>query len=793
MFLARRMQLAAAGTGEYVINNSVYPDGSTGYFSRTPGSAGNQTTWTFSCWIKPTLLTGAQALFSGRSASSANEDYIYINGGTPIDGGAHTLVFRIRGTSVPSYAIRTTQVFRDPSAWQHVVAVYDSDNATSGDRMRLYINGTRVTALDEDTQPPSGTQSFINSAQEHRLLNFIHTSGFWAGYASEIIFIDGQALTPSSFGETDSVTGIWKPKSYSGSYGTNGFRLDFADSADLGNDVSGNNNDFTKNGTVTQTTDSPTDKAASNVGNFATFNPLDKLAAATLSNGNRTFAVGTSSPGGVRSTIGFEASTANFFAEFVWDSGTGVGFGISKAGSAVTAGHTGSIMYVSSGDKRIDGSDSAYGASWTTGDVIGVRVLNGEINFYKNGADQGVAASGLSGVYHFWVQAGSNDANQISARFANNQWTNAPSGARSLSTANLPEPTIKDPSAHFQVTLWTGDGNATKEINQSGNSTFQPDLVWTKNRTTALSHYLFDAVRGVNKGLHSDDNSAEIDSDSFGYVSAFDADGFTVQKGSQTNSYTNKSGDNYVAWLWKANGSGVSNTDGSLSSTVSVNSTAKMSIVKFTMGTSASTAYTIGHGLGTAPKLVILKGINGANTSWHVYNGDLGTNKAMILNTTDAVTTSTLVWNNTAPTSSVFSINTGYWGTDGFQYIAYCFAEVEGFSKFGTYTGNGNADGPFIYCGFKPELVIVKNTTTGVTAWLAWDGARNTYNDIDVVLFPDDSGAEATDADMADFVSNGFKLRDTPSNRNENGSTFIYMAFAKNPFGGSKTTQARAR
>jgi hypothetical protein len=359
-------------------------------------------------------------------------------------------------------------------------------------------------------------------------------------------------------------------------------------------------------------------------------------------------------------------------------------------------------------------------------------------------------------------------------------------GFKELTTTNLPDPTIADPSAYFQPTLYTGNGvgsgSGGQEINQVGNSTFQPDFVWIKVRNLGTeTHCLQDVVRGADKRLQSNSTAAE-NTETEGLLS-FDSDGFTV--GSRDP--FNKNTATYVGWQWLAdNTTGSSNTDGSITSTVSAG-TSGFSIVSYT-GTGANA--TVGHGLGVAPQMIIIKNRPDAD-NWIVYHEAMGATKGLSLNAASAPTTAVTYFNNTAPTSSVFSIGSGG-GTNGSgdAQIAYCFAEVEGFSKIGEYTGNGSTDGAFIYTGFKPAFVLWKQyTNLGTNSWGIRDSARDPYNVVESVLRPDTSGAETTASSAyADFLSNGFKLRATDGFVNKASSNYLYLAFAESPF---KTSTAR--
>ena len=344
-----------------------------------------------------------------------------------------------------------------------------------------------------------------------------------------------------------------------------------------------------------------------------------------------------------------------------------------------------------------------------------------------------------------------------------------PAGYLALCEDNLPTPATADPGEHFKTVLWSGDSNSGRSITGVG---FQPDLVWLKSRTNAASHRLSDSVRGVNKQLMT--NTTEAEATFTTMLTSFDSDGFTLGD----NVGINGSGYTNVAWCWKAGGPAVSNTDGSITSQVSVNQTAGFSIVSFTSTSSGN--FTIGHGLGKTPKLIITKE-RGASNNWHVWHSGVMTTSSqfLMLNSTAALGSYSNVWGTSIPTSLVFGANVGSLVNASTASIAYCWSEIEGYSKFGTYTGNENADGPFVYCGFKPALLIVKRTDS-TSSWGMYDSSRNSTNPWNKYLVADTSGAEGT-ATFGDFLSNGFKWRYTGA-MNKSGATYIFMAFAESPF-----------
>ena len=341
--------------------------------------------------------------------------------------------------------------------------------------------------------------------------------------------------------------------------------------------------------------------------------------------------------------------------------------------------------------------------------------------------------------------------------------------------------TIKKPSDYFNTVLYSGDGTSNRNITGVN---FQPDLVWIKNRNNTNSQQWVDSVRGLFR-LGSDSTAAEASVS--GAFNSFDADGFNVTE--EVNWEFNNSGKTYASWNWLAGGTASSNTDGSITSNVSANTTSGFSIVSYTGNGTAGA--TVGHGLSSAPEIIFQKCRSDSSTWWHVGSTKISTgfNSYLHLNNTDAVESNSIVWNNTNPTSSVFSLGNG----DGLNassrtYIAYCFHSVKGYSKIGTYTGNGNADGTFVYTGFKPAFVILKRINISAS-WSMWDNERGYNGDIKV-LYPDLSNSE-NNGDYMDFVSNGIKLRDGNSKWNASGDTYIYMAFAEEPLVGDNPCTAR--
>ena len=344
--------------------------------------------------------------------------------------------------------------------------------------------------------------------------------------------------------------------------------------------------------------------------------------------------------------------------------------------------------------------------------------------------------------------------------------------------------TIDDPSAHHQTKIYTGNGNDGQAYTFDGNSDMQPDWLWVKNRnnTGPYSGHIFDSTRGANIGFFPDENNAEATNSAYGYLGAFQSDGFTVTSGSSGDERVNNNNDLYVMWGWKANGGTTStDTNGAVDSTVQANTTAGFSIVTWTSAGSTN----VGHGLGVAPNLIIIKARNAAE-NWLVGSDEIAWTKRIRLNLDSASANSSAF--GQAPTSSIFYCSPA---SSSYNYVAYCFAEKQGYSKFGSYTGNGNADGPFIYLGFKPAWVMFKNLTAGHD-WRILDNKRNTFNSNNTDLRPNTNAVDSSGSDM-DFLSNGIKMRDTDGDLNEDGSEHIYMAFAESPFVSSEGVPTTAR
>ena len=779
--------LLLTGDDGYNLTKSLrFRSSASAYLNRTFGTPTSSQKFTWSGWIKRGKLdsSGLQGIFAPYSSGTVYGYIAWYQDGIRVYD-------RLSGGT--NYLFQTTAVYRDPSAWYHIVVAVDTTQATAANRVRLYVNGVEVTAFSSSTYPTQNNSTTTNSAIAHNIGYDPSNTAYLDGYQGEINFVDGQQLTPSSFGQTSTTTGVWIPKKYTGTYGTNGFYLPFtntASTATLGNDFSGNSNTWTVNNislTAGSTYDSMNDVptlTSATVANYAVASPIDKNSNISVTNANLTVADSSGTNSSIRSTIG--VSSGKWYWEWTVASVTTfVGGGIATANTSLASyiGDTAdSYGYLShTGNKYNNGTAYSYGATFTTNDVIGVALdLDaGTLTYYKNNTSQGTAFTGLTGTF---IPAFSCRSGSLNINFGQRPFSyTPPTGFLALNTFNLPTPTIgatasTQANKYMDATTYTGNGGTQAIVNAGA---FKPDFVWMKKRSSAESHILQNSIAGTTKFLIS--NSTATEDTSSAIIQSFDTNGFTVG----SSSVVNGSATTYVGWQWQAGqGTTSSNTSGSITSTVSASTTAGFSIVTYT-GNSTVGA-TIGHGLGVAPQLIIIKSRSNAY-NWVVGSKAIdgfSTGKQLYLNTTSSVASGETFFANTQPTSSVFSVKDNYEvNFSGYTYVAYCFAQVAGYSAFGSYTGNGSSDGTMVFTGFKPKFVMIKRTdSTG--GWMMSDTVRSTFNVIDDAIEAQSSSAEFTNDSFYRFdaLSNGFKLRGTSSAINSSGGTYIYMAFAENPF-----------
>ena len=577
----------------------------------------------------------------------------------------------------------------------------------------------------------------------------------------------------------------------------------FADTRDATffGDTSGNSNNWTPN--ALNNTDVVPD---SPVTNFATLNPLDKNSNVTLSEGN--LQIDTSAINfGARST--YLLNSGKWYYEAYNINGTLVptygaaspSWGLTYVGSAGSYGYgAGGTIYVDAPN----GTNQTGVATYTAGDVIGIALNmdDNEITFFKNNTQVGTTLTGVLSPLSpaFAGQTGSSSMVNFGqdSSFAGNETPQGntddngqgdfyyapPSGFLALTRNNLPSPDILDPADYFNTVLWTGDGSA-QSITGVG---FQPDFVWTKSRNNSYNHLLYDAVRGATSGstdtaLYS--STADYEN-TYGILyhnlASFDADGFTTGLSTSTDVF-NSSGLTQVSWNWLAdtafsNSAGTNGAD--LASTGHVNQDAGFSIVSFDL--EATGSKTVLHGLSSAPEMIIVKSRDAA-ALWVVYTEPTGNTTYLSLNDDAGATTNSTTWDNTSPTSSVFTLGSGFTTANyGTRQIAYCFHSVEGYSKIGSYTGSTSL--PFVHCGFRPSFLIVKRLGATDSGWLMVDSKRNSVNVVDANLFPNVSLAENSITGFldADFLANGFKLRTSNAASNASGEAYLFYAVAEAPF-----------
>ena len=555
------------GVDGYTIERSLrFDSASNAYLQRNPSSAGNRRTFTWSGWVKRSGFGTQSDFFSAGNSS----DYLRVGGFNSSDQ------LELRSDSAVVHIV-STQRFRDPSAWYHIVIAVDTTQSTSSNRVKFYVNGAQITDLATTSYPSQNRQEAVNDTGGHRVGAFIDKTSAtiyypFNGYLADVHFIDGQALDPSSFGETNDY-GVWDPKKYSGSFGTNGFHLEFINSSStstISQDSSDNSNNYTSyNISVTagpdndSLFDSPTngDQTESGAGgevsgNYATFNPLDSLQ--THSNGNlQVVSDGGTLPRAATSTLAVESG--KWYAEVEVEAESGaqksiIGVieasynGLIASGSNIPNSNLDSVfVFGESGQKIIDGVLTSYGSGIAPGDVIGIALNldDGQITFYKNQNSMGtITTKYFNGPYKIAVGRGSSSGsttyilNAGQRAFANN----APSGFKPWSTASIAEPAIEDGSTEFQALLWDGNSSA-RSLTTTG---MGPDLVWIKARNHAYWHYLYDAVRGATKEIYP--NSANAEATDGGGLTAFNSDGFSLG----TNVATNGSSKTFVGWSWNA-------------------------------------------------------------------------------------------------------------------------------------------------------------------------------------------------------------------------------------------------
>jgi hypothetical protein len=808
----------AADTGYEIARSLRFNDDDTAYLSRDPASAGDQKTWTWSGWVKRSKLAVSNTPFFSAGDGDSNRLLLYFNNSDKIQ------IFRNSGGS--SQSIESTASYRDASAWYHIVVSWDAANSVAS----VYVNGVVASGLDAVSI--SNVNSPVNSTNTHYLGGQpFGTTAYFDGYLADVWLIDGSALEPTSFGTFDTY-GVWQPKRYTGSATGNSFHLPFSDNSSasaLGTDNSGNGNDWTVNNISVAAgagndslLDSPTNGAPANdtgaggevPGNYATMSPnvgFVDYTLAPLSNGNLQVDWGASNV----AWCDWGLTSGKWYYETRMRTGVSSGTGNwVRVGRRFSTSYNAFLWRSNGNTTGLTGSPTF--STYTNGDVLGVAidVDNEQATFYKNGVLQGTGAYSYTtaGGEPIYIGGYANVTSSTAFNFGQrpydyqNVGVDRPSAEfKALCTANLPTPTIEDPSQYVGVTTYTGNGTS-KTISELN---FSPDFVWIKKRNASESHVLWDTVRGATKVIYSESTSQE-NTDLNGLTS-FNSNGFTYG----SNGGGNALDDTYVAWSWDAGGdSNIFNVDGTGYSTASaagitegttsltgasVNRTARFSIVTFT-APSSGTTFTVGHGLDVTPSLVFVKG-TGDVSQWITYHKDVitATDKYLALESAAAIGTYSTIWGTTLPTSTVVGLTADGGAVAQAASVMYSFAPVEGYSAFGSYVG-ADSNPNFIYTGFRPKYILVKETSSNSypdnTGWYIWDSVRGAYNYNQLNLTANSSNQEGLQngggaiGDIGvDMLSNGFCLRGNgDAATNWSGGTYIYAAFAEHPF-----RSARAR
>jgi len=679
----------AGAADAFSVSKSLrFNSGDSANLSRTFGSAGNRKTWTWSGWVKRSQIGGQKhGLFGGSGTNSMirfNND----------DGGDN---LRVLDAATGGYDVITDRKFRDTSAWYHFVVAIDTTESTAANRVKIYVNGVQETSFFSSSYPTQNADLTFNNNISHTI-GYAPGSTYHDGYLAEVNFVDGQALAPTDFGETDA-NGVWQAKEFTGTYGW----FNNSQTWSTYGSHSGSTSNTTGSGWQSAFDISPTTYTWSAGGSDLTFTsgiPYTskvEIYGYKFSSSNQIRVNGSA-------VSGFNIGTS--------DTNLGWVTALTGSGNLTSIGSTG------------------YGL------VARVRV-DGKLLI-----DSGISVAD----------------NSFRLPFTDNSTTQA-LGYDQKETVTL------NPKGGMDVVTYSGNGG-TQSISSLA---FQPDFVWIKSRTSTNGHNLYDSVRGANKYLSSHLTAAE--GTATNELMSFDSDGFSLGNAAGVNG----SSKDYVAWCWKANGAAVSNTDGSLNSQVSANNDYGFSIVSYTGGRSSAGNNTVGHGLSSAPKLVITKS-RASNSDWVIQSPLLSANKVLFFKDWAEYDISS-GGSLSDPTSSVFSTNyfTGL-DTSGDSLIAYCWSEVAGFSKFGSYTGNGSATGPTITTGFKPTYVLIKRTDSSGYHWAIIDAKRGTNKELLANL----SAAEGSTLSVS-FTSTGFQITNTAPDINGSGGTFIYAAFADRP------------
>jgi hypothetical protein len=705
---------------------------------RTPTVTGDRFLLSFRALIKRASLDTDQYIFS---AGDTNQNFNLLN-----FTSAGTLRYFERDGGVDVGEIETDSVFRDTAAWYDILFVYDSNNGSSINRVRFYVNGVRQDATRVNEIESGRPTQFNHNKRTAIGARSDNNSDPFDGYMADVYLLDGIGADPTDFGELKD--GVWFPyptRKGPKTFGTNGFHLDFKDSSNFGFDISGQRNDYTANNFTTndQVLDSPTNNYP--IGNFLR---TEKSSLITFLNGSLDFSTTAGGDDRVTSTFPIPEK-GKWYLEVSWTS-------VASNGTSSFVGlisRDGSNQYSYFQNGSTTGLSGASYSSYTGSDVIGVKYDsdNDTIEFTKNGVSQGAPVS-VSPSKPLFLECGNGDGLSTvewTTNFGQLGFDYDPGDSfLPITSQNLPAPRIHYADQYFKSLVWEGDNNSPRKLTTG----FPVDLAIIKNRSNTNAWRVGDSVRGPDQILETSSVTAEQNIDRT--FLSFDDDGITIGNRGEVNG---SAGNFYVGYFWRK---GVG-----------------FDIVSYTGNGSVRT---IDHNLNKAPAMMMIKDLSVGN-GWVVYHQELGATQYLQLNDPDGATSFTGFFNDTEPTASSFTLgNAPGINGNGNEYIAYLWSEIPGFSRFGTYTGNGSTDGPFVSCGFRPAFILWKNTTESAS-WEIIDTARDTHNPTDVGLFPHTNVDESTSR-ANDFVSNGFKPRNNNNTRNDNGDTYVFAAFAEHPF-----------
>ena len=805
----RRVGRFVPFTDNGTITNSVIfnrADNPYMYFNKSGITPDSDKKFTFSCWFKigekgSRLNTG---LFNSNTDGS--------NGGN-VTRYAPLATFTADGklfgydydSGGYNWYFSTTRTFEDTSKWYHFVLAIDTTQSTSTDRMKIYIDGDQITSFSSTVYPALNQDLYTVMAGGYHILGLGYNAKF-DGYIAEVNLIENQQLTPSTFGLTDTSTGRWIPKTLSGiTYGTNGFRLQFGTDSALGDDTSGNTNDFTA--TNLASTDQTTDSPSQNFPTFDNNQTIDNAGGTNIfSEGNLRVDMDYGGSGNQYGMALMNPAYAVTSGKYYWEhklisqSHTNPSiYNLSMPGIidlnkdaditsyiGHTSGPTTYSWYTLGGYVFCDGTydTQQYLPGGSTLPAIG-DIINFALDM-----DNGAWYIGVNGTY-VTANGAVGDPTSGSARtgavrtFAPNTrkyiyGTSTQSGFNCVDEVNFGQKSFTH-SIPTGYTKWQQDNVPSTDKNI-------PGMCWVKNRDSASwYHTIIDSSRGALKEIYT--NGSFVEATQANSLRKFLKGGY--QTGEAGN--WNNGGDRFVSWNWVANnGTSSANSNGSIASVVQANQTAGFSIVKYS-GNSGS-AGTIGHGLSAKPEWIMVKDRDASSYEWMVQHTSLGATHYGSISSTDPFYDNDTIWNDTEPTSSVFSIGTnGSVNTGTNDYVAYVWHSVDGFSKFGSYSGNGDADGKFVYTGFTPVWIMVKRSTASGYNWQIWDTKRSPINPVtNQALFADGTFAEGGTSKL-DILSNGFKWRGTEAWVNASSVTYVYMAFAEHPFVGDGTSPVTAR